>query len=639
MPIKFLLTVIIIACYSTALSFSCTEDGKKVLFGNHSWWGEVDPTNLLVSASKKNAKTVMVLADTPMHLGKVTELICDRKNASWYYPDLGIKVKLSMQDDRLVFNIDSNKEQVLIFPRSGKTESEAIIYPNSEGLFIPTQDEFWRKQLVNSGLQVHENMTMPFWGIYYDNASVTYILHDDLDNELQFKLSPEQKIYVQLEHQFKANNDIAPFELSIILGDKSPIAPALEYKKYLLSKGPLETLQQKALTNKNIEKLYGALHIYLWGSGRTIEAIDKLYALGLKNLWLGYDQDPRTSNQLVTKELIEKAVSLGYLIGPYDSFHTMEDPINARSINGIFPGLYPESCIINKDGTMNIGFQGVGCHLSSAALVKELPRNKTIYQRIDDFINTGINSYFLDCDATGELFDDYSPSHPMTKSQDRLNRIERMNHIASKKKLVLGSETSSWWAVPSLAFAHGNLSVHNAIHWQLTKKRDQYGRFWPPERPGIFFKSIKASDDYIKARYDPQYRLPLFQAVYHQSIVTTDRWEISHMKIANAIKNRELLELLYGVPSIWALDLADIKKYSNNLKKLYQFFAPIHKAIATEELTEFRWLDDKRQVQQTIFGDKIQLTANFSDKMYNSIKPSTIQVLWLDSNKIQHYTP
>lgn len=59
----------------------------------------------------------------------------------------------------------------------------------------------------------------------------------------------------------------------------------------------------------------------------------------------------------------------------------------------------------------------------------------------------------------------------------------------------------------------------------------------------------------------------------------------------------------------------------------------------SEELTEFRWLDDNRQVQQTVFGNKIKLTANFSDKMYHSIKPHTIKALWLESNLEQEYTP
>ncbi|WP_341763846.1 glycoside hydrolase [Candidatus Tisiphia endosymbiont of Beris chalybata] len=581
--------LLIIFSYSTASSFSCGSIDKKVSFATEQWHGEVTPSTLLVKASKIMEKNMIVLADTPMHLGSVTELICDKSNASWYYPEYGIKIKLSLQEERLVFHIESNKEQELIFPRSGNTlESQAIIYPSSEGLFIPQHDKFWQKQLLNTQLQVNESLTMPFWGIYHDAGSTVYILHDDLDSELSFKLSLDQKIYVQLAHKFyKTDNiNIPEFKLSIAIGEKSPIAPALEYKKYLLSKGKLETLQEKAIANKNIEKLYGALHIYLWGTGRTQEAIDKLYDLGLHNLWLGYDQDERIGGNLVTKELIQKATSLGYLIGPYDSFHTMENPKNARSINSIFPGHYPQSCIINKDGKVNVGFGGVGCHLGSAALAAEHPKNKTIYKRIDSFANTGINSYFLDCDATGELFNDYSPLHPMTQSQDRINRIERMNYISLSKKLVLGSETAAWWAVPYIAFAHGNLSVHNSIHWSFSKKHDQYGKYWPPARPEIFFKPVEAPIDYIKARYEPKYRVPLFQAVFHQSIITTDRWEISHMKLANIVQNRELLELLYGVPSIWSLDLLDINKYREKLKKLYQFFAPIHKVIVSEELKE-----------------------------------------------------
>ncbi|WP_375327229.1 glycoside hydrolase [Candidatus Tisiphia endosymbiont of Nemotelus uliginosus] len=639
---KLIIILSIIFSYSSALSFTCENGDNKIVFENDKWQGEVNASTLLVKARQITEKNLRIVADTPMYLGHITGLVCDKKNARWHYPKLGITIKLSQQENRLIFHIESNKEQALIFPRSGNTlESWAIIYPSSEGLFIPQQDKFWQKQLVGTTLQVNESMTMPFWAIYYGTDSIVYILHDDLNSELSFKLSLDNKIYVQLEHNFyKANKSKIPaFEFSITFGDKSPIAPALEYKKYLLSQEKIKTLHEKALVNKNIEKLYGALHIYLWGSGRTLAAINKLYTLGLKNLWLGYDQDERTGDNLITKELIEKAISLGYLIGPYDSFHTVENPVNARSINSIFPGHYPQSCIINKDGQVNIGFGGVGCHMSSAALVAQHPKNKTIYKRIDRFVNTGINSYFLDCDATGELFNDYSPLHPMTQAQDRINRSDRMQYISLNKKLVLGSETAAWWAVPYIAFAHGNLSVHNSIHWGFAKKRDLYGKYWPPARPEFFFKSINAPAPYIKARYNPKYRIPLFQAVFHQAIITTDRWEIPHMKFANAVQNRALLELLYGVPSIWSLDLLDINKYSNKLKKLYQFFSPIHKVIVSEELTEFRWLDDNRQVQQTVFGNKIKLTANFSDKMYHSIKPNTIKALWLESNLEQEYTP
>jgi len=618
-------------------SFSADKTGDRISFKTKTWVGEIDPNTLVINGGKDNNELIQ-LADSPMVLGKIENLNFSDDRVSWYYPLHDLKVTSYIQNNHLIMRFETNKEQDIIFPRTGQNkEMQALIYPEGEGLFIPQTDPFWEKQLVGTSRNTQGELSMPFWGYYGQSNTATYILHQDLNNQLYFL--KEKQLYTELHHHFKrTNKHIATFEISIILSEKTPIAPALEYKKFLKERNALKTLNEKARANKQIEKLYGAMHVYLWGSGRSLAALDKLQGLGLKNLWLGYDQDPRTHTHLVTSQIIEKAVNLGYLIGPYDSFHTMEDPKKSESINGIFEGLYPSGCIVDEDGKKNMGFGGKGCHMSSEALALEQPQNKTIYNRVDNFIKTGINSYFLDCDATGELFDDYSPTHPMTKEKDRENRIERMKYIANQKHMVLGSETAAAWSVPIIVFAHGNFSVFNAIHWNFTKSKE-YGKWWPQEKPGFFFKSVKASEDYMKAKYDPQYRLPLFQTVFHESIITTDRWEISHLKIANAVKVRELLELFYGVPSIWSLDLEEIEKQGPHLQKLYQFFSPLHKIIATEELRSFTWATDNRQVQQIVFGDQVILTANFSEFPYHAIPPKSIEVLWIKQNKKEYFTP
>lgn len=635
------LIVLIIAFFSHVVfaSVSMKQDSMSHLisFNAGTWIGEINPYTLEIKGSK-NGSELLTLSDTPVKLGKVENISCKENEANWYYPEHDLKVKIFIKNNRLVLRFETFTEQKIIFPRTGQNvESEAIIYPDGEGLFVPQNDSFWEKQLVGTSLSTEAALSMPFWGHYSNLNTVTYILDDDLNSELKFLKG--KKLYTELEHQFrKTGAHIPPFEINIIVGDKSPIHPALEYKKFLKEKGSLKNLNEKARENPEVKKLYGAIHIYLWGTGRSLKALDSFQKLGLKNLWLGYDQDPRLSQYLVSPEIIQKAVSLGYLIGPYDSFHTMHNPKSADGINNIFDDQYPGACIKDENGKMNIGFGGKGCHVSSEAFVLQEPRNKTIYERVDNFVKIGINSYFLDCDATGELFDDYSPTHPMTKVKDRTNRLERMVYIAKDKKMVLGSETAVSWAIPSIAFAHGNFSVHNAIHWPLTKQKE-YGVWWPEARPSFFFKKVNAPTDYISAKYDPRYRLPLFQTVFHESIITTDRWEISHVKIANAVKVRELLELFYGVPSIWSLDLEDIEKHGIHLKKLYNFFSPLHKVIATEELKSFMWLDEERKIQQIVFGDNVKLIANFSDKHFESIPANTLELHWLVEDKKEYYTP
>ncbi|MFE9222531.1 glycoside hydrolase [Streptomyces lavendulae] len=73
--------------------------------------------------------------------------------------------------------------------------------------------------------------------------------------------------------------------------------------------------------------------------------------------------------------------------------------------------------------------------------------------RTREMVATTADAYFLDVDASGLLFRDHSLHHPMTKFQDRDNRIPKMERIA--KDMVLGSETAEAWANKVLAFNHG----------------------------------------------------------------------------------------------------------------------------------------------------------------------------------------
>lgn len=51
-----------------------------------------------------------------------------------------------------------------------------------------------------------------------------------------------------------------------------------------------------------------------------------------------------------------------------------------------------------------------------------------------------LNSWFIDCDATGEIFDDYTPSRITNQQQDLEARLKRMAWIRDSFNLVVGSE-------------------------------------------------------------------------------------------------------------------------------------------------------------------------------------------------------
>lgn len=118
------------------------------------------------------------------------------------------------------------------------------------------------------------------------------------------------------------------------------------------------------------------------------------------------------------------------------------------------------------------------------------------------------NAYFLDVDAAGELFTDHTPAHPMTMSQDRRNRLDRMGWLAARYHLVFGSEKAGAWANPVVTFSHGSATVNMDGYWPFTRSAE-WGRWYPPDRPAFFFKPVAMPDTLRHTMFDPRYRAPL----------------------------------------------------------------------------------------------------------------------------------
>jgi len=630
----------LIASFSVLLLVSSTltsndqihKQGSCNILQLKTWQAIIYPHSLKIYGQKNNGPRILMGSAPDNRFDDPLEVRIKQDSIEIVYPD--IQVRISVKEDRVHFYFEVDKPGEIAWPVTGNdVQIKAVMYPDSEGMYVPVDDRFWLKELNG---YCCENLSMPCYGYEVSDETIGYILHTDLRNELQF-LETDTRLSNIVKHSCCALDQKYDYEISITFAGKSPLGPAWNYKRYLISQGVYKTLSEKARENPEVKKLFGAPHVYVWGDGRTTEFLTYMDGLGIDRLWIGFEQSLVNTQANVNSVFINTALKCGYLVGPYDEFHTMMDPKSADCPNVIFENMYPAAAVVDCQGKRKPGFAGRGYYISSQALL--LHNNQAIYNRIEKFLKTGINSYFLDCDATGELFDDYAPEHIMSQYKDRENRLARMTYISCDKKIVLGSESAVAWAVPVLAFAHGSFAVNNRVHWPLTHDKGYYGGWYPQERPKIFFKSIQAPDEYVTNKYNPCYRIPLFQAVFHEALVTTDRWEISHMKFNNLVETRELLELFYGVPSIWALDMLDVKKHSKRFKKLFNFFSSLHKVIATEPVTSFDWLTKDRKVQRITFGDIVQLVANFSDDVFEGIPAKSLQAYWLQNGKKESYIP
>lgn len=634
---KFIFKLIFILLVASA-PLTATGQDKSYTLRNKLWSIRIVPAQLGVWGKPTNLKQELALASPSSAIEKIDSLKASKDQLSWRMPEKDLTIEMRLSGSELTARFTTTREQTLLWPTTGiDMAAVAAIYPESEGLYIPVDDPFWVQLRAKDDCRdTYGGISMPFWGFQFEQATVAYLLTNDLRSELCFGNS-EGRLFLKNVHEFLQRDAFPAYEVKIALTDNSPIAPASLYRDWLIKTGGHVSWAQKLKVTPEAKKLFGALHAYLWGDGMTNEALAELHQLGIERACLIYNNELKEQGR-IKPETIAAAKSLGYLIGPYDTLNNIQDPKTADDFPSVYDEeLYRTGGIMEKDGTRHRGFAGRGYELSSEALKRA--RVPFVKQRIDSYIAAGVNNYFLDSDAFGSLFDDYDPQHPMTVAVDRENKIRRMRFVSEESKLVLGSERAAAWSTPVIHFSHGTETPHLWLVYQLMRQRELFGGYWPPGRPRRFFNSIKAPADFAKAVYDPRYRLPLYQVVFHDSLISTDRWEMSLVKFSDLVQARTLLQLLYNVPSLWSLDQKTIREHGARIKALNAFFAPLHQRIGDKPLTRFEWLTPDRLVQRTQFANEVALTANFGDKPFGNLQPRCIEAHWRNENRRQQYCP
>jgi hypothetical protein len=345
-----------------------------------------------------------------------------------------------------------------------------------------------------------------------------------------------------------------------------------------------------------------------WGDGVSPKMIRRLADAGFDRLWLGCDGWAGIVRRPGTVSVAEK---LGYLIGPYDSYNSIHSPGTADTWETaqFDAGLYESGAILLANGQKRAGFKQKG-HLLSPLVAQPY-----VEQRVTRLMGAfAANSWFIDCDGFGQYYDDYSDAHPASQLDDVQARVKRMVWIRDRFGVVIGTEGCSASVASTIHFAHGVMTP--VIGWgdaDMKNKQSSWfqGAYYPPGEPAIFFKSIPLKDEYRYFHFDPRFRLPLFQAVFHDSVVATHHWSGGSFRYRDEVKNTQLLELLYGVPPLWHLTLAEYQRRGKAMKRYYDFFSPLHRETATLPLTRFDWLTPDRMVQKTHFGDQLEVIANF----------------------------
>lgn len=543
-------------------------------------------------------------------------------SASWRYPKQGLTVSIKKSDGALSVHVlgDGKDAKTVSWP---SVQGDSYILPLGEGKRFESTDSNWKTYLEEMELDLTDGYSMPFFGTMNQKHGIMYILDDPYNSTVKF--TTKSKIGMLYSHRYTTIDKDRDYGYKIYITDTNPVTMSKLYRQERMAQGKFTTLEEKAASQPNIRKLYGAPHIYLWEKNMPVSFLKDLKKAGIEKAWLGFDTWAKgTENPSFVKEAVQK----GYLIGMYDSYHSIHangaaDWETAKFSN---PALYEEATVTKANGKKATGFGGKGRKLNPRFSMPE------VKARLDRLVtpNLPFNSWFIDCDATGEALEDYTKGHETTISQDLTARLERMAYIRDQKNLVIGSEGGNDFASQTIAFAHGiEMPAFSWMDQDMSKNKNSpyyLGKYYD-YRGGVaevFRKPVPLKSLYEEIFLNPYYDVPLFKLVYNDSVITTYQWSWDTFKMKDFVEQRMLKEVLYNIPPMYHLDTRLWKQRSAQIMKHQKIWGPFHEKAVKMEMTDFQCLNAERTVQMTTFGDSLSVICNYTKKPF-IYKGKTVQ--------------
>ncbi|WP_048815763.1 glycoside hydrolase [Coxiella burnetii] len=386
-------------------------------------------------------------------------------------------------------------------------------------------------------------------------------------------------------------------------------------KKGITSLSPIEKID----LNKNLIQSVFAKAIKPvseWGNGVSLWMLQQLKSIGLRRAWLGLDD---RSLGILHQNVIQQAVKNGYLIAPYDSYNSIQLATELKMPTALFqhnPVLYQNDTIINQNGKPLYGFLNIGRTLNSSFAMPEV---KYRLQETLSNYQVPFNSWFFDTDGAGELYNDFSKAHRMTQAQDAINRLQRMRYAAEHRHLVIGTEDGDDYSAGVVAFGHGDVT---AGIWDADMRRHKnspyyMGKYFAPLGiPPRYAKLTPLKPTIATIYFSPKYSIPLYQLVYHNSVIVSDHWEYATFKFPQEITNNVLRTFLYDYPPLLHLDRDYWKKHKDFFKSYFPIWQSFSLKVAGAEMSDFHLLGREGLIQATRFSNGIRVIANFSDRPY-----------------------
>ena len=416
-------------------------------------------------------------------------------------------------------------------------------------------------------------------------------------------------------------------ELRYVMGNGGIGGLCRAYREIAEERELVRTLREKKETVPNIDKLVGSANIWVWND----DAMDKLYSAnavlkvpteeqlvlrrqtasdmkksGLERvMWSIFDEN-------VDKDTVAAIKNLGYLTTFYDIYTDVipgdiADKIPATRRNRCKQRMqcWPKGIVIDKNGNRmkawalkgmdgNFYSQNYVCDKESLSCAAGYVPKHTK--------ENGLEGRFLDV-VVMSSHECYSDEHPMNR-RDALAYKRKLLHSMGEMGLVCGTEVGREDIVPGCDYNEGMMSP--PLYRAYDAGRRMTNLYYGDEID-------KKLTDYM---LNPRYRVPLWELVYHDCMVSYWYWGDSTNCCPELMPLRDLFDALYALPPIYSFKISDWEQLKDDIIASYNRTVPVARELGYERMTDFAYLDDTKMIQMTTFGNGTRIVANFGKEKF-----------------------
>uniref|UniRef100_Q024H3 Uncharacterized protein n=1 Tax=Solibacter usitatus (strain Ellin6076) TaxID=234267 RepID=Q024H3_SOLUE len=392
------------------------------------------------------------------------------------------------------------------------------------------------------------------------------------------------------------------------------VALAKGYRAYAKEHGLIVPFTEKLKKNPNIARAFGAPDV--WGNG-SLRFAREAKAAGVEKMLIH-----GTSSAADMKAINE----LGYLTSEYDVY---QDVMGVKDESEIASRAewVPDNVVLRADGTRMPAW----LTWDKKQYMKRCPTfwlhtaQRVIPKALAEHPYLG---RFIDVTTAENLYECYDEKHPLDKTEKRQRGEELLGYVRSLG-LVTGGEHGRWWAVPYLDYIEGMMSG-GSTSWPsgwLKRPKTKDEAFTDPNG-----RAFPKWEEYEKWGIGHEYRVPLWELVFHDSVISTWYWGDSSDFLLEAAPDvtakKDAFNILYGtMPMMWANGEGSWVKNREMFLRTYRNACKVHEAVATAEMVSHEFVTADRAVQRTRFSDGTVVVVNFGDHAFESRVGGKKQVL------------